>query len=341
MEDNHYSSLIQRINKVEELCLSLSTQLKGEIILRKDEDQKFSQLGDILTQQIYDIKNNSLGKNFNQQYEIFKKEICNVVDYKIKELNGSNIKSKCSKIDSKAKIPSESQTLNNIFQKLKNIENIYDGKIAEVSKKIEDIEYNNKILNNNINELYHKIEEINIILNNIKQNNFNENSVLNNEIEEKIHIIKLNIHDELKQLETRQRESNSLELNNLTCEMNYLKNDIKSLFDNYLNEIDKFKKITKEQNMINQKEISEFEQHILREFENFTKFESENINKCAGQIKTSHEFFDSDLNIIKNKTQYLEETVLKLREEIFESIENTDKYLIDKIHSYLNKSQSD
>jgi hypothetical protein len=48
-----------------------------------------------------------------------------------------------------------------------------------------------------------------------------------------------------------------------------------------------------------------------------------------------NEYLNSDIEIIKNKNQYLEETLLKMREDVYDSLEKNVKYVLDKIHSYL------
>ena len=83
------------------------------------------------------------------------------------------------------------------------------------------------------------------------------------------------------------------------------------------------------------KEISNFEQHFLLEYENFTKFITDILNQNIDKIKSMNEYMNSDIEIIKNKNQYLEETLLKLREDVYDSMEKNIKYVLDKIHSYL------
>lgn len=49
-----------------------------------------------------------------------------------------------------------------------------------------------------------------------------------------------------------------------------------------------------------------------------------------------NEFLNSDVEIIKNKSQYLEETLLKLREDIYDTLKKNSKYILDKMHSLFN-----
>ena len=84
------------------------------------------------------------------------------------------------------------------------------------------------------------------------------------------------------------------------------------------------------------KEITNFEQHFLMEFENFTKFITDILNQNIDKIKSMNEYMNSDIEIVKNKNQYLEETLLKMREDVYDSMEKNIKYVLDKIHSYLD-----
>lgn len=116
----------------------------------------------------------------------------------------------------------------------------------------------------------------------------------------------------------------------------FIKNDFSSLSNNYLREIDEMKKNLNKQNALKDKEISNFEQHILEEYENFTKFITNILNQNVDKVKSMNEYLNSDIEIIKNKNQYLEETLLKMREDVYDSLEKNVKYVLDKIHSYLD-----
>ena len=75
------------------------------------------------------------------------------------------------------------------------------------------------------------------------------------------------------------------------------------------------------QNALKDKEISNFEQHILEEYENFTKFITNILNQNVDKVKSMNEYLNSDIEIIKNKNHYLEETLLKMREDVYDSLE--------------------
>ena len=47
-----------------------------------------------------------------------------------------------------------------------------------------------------------------------------------------------------------------------------------------------------------------------------------------------NEYLNRNIELIKNKNQYLEEALLKMREEVYDSLEKKVKYPLDKIQSY-------
>ena len=57
------------------------------------------------------------------------------------------------------------------------------------------------------------------------------------------------------------------------------------------------------------------------------------MNKNIDKIKSMNDYINNDIEIIKNKNKYLEETLLKLREDVYDSIKQNIKYVLDKIHS--------
>ena len=82
--------------------------------------------------------------------------------------------------------------------------------------------------------------------------------------------------------------------------------------------------------------MSNFEQHLLGEYENFTKFITNLLNKNIEKIKSMNEYLNSDVEIVKNKNKYIEETLLKLREDVFDSMDKNSKFILDKMKSHFN-----
>ena len=49
-----------------------------------------------------------------------------------------------------------------------------------------------------------------------------------------------------------------------------------------------------------------------------------------------NEYLNSDVEIVKNKSKYIEETLLKLREDVFDSMDKNSKFILDKMKSHFN-----
>ena len=343
-----------RLTKLEESYFSLSAHLEGERVLRKVEDDKCKQLFDFLAKQILEIKEKQPNESINETFLSLKDELLNSIETqidskilenkKVLELQYINNIEKINKNKNSESFENQNELnkyktdINNINKKLEYIDNIYDKKLQEISNKINEI-YNNKskfklesdnLLNkiNNFNEIIDKLKNeqknnMNIINENIKE----QLNSFNNIIESKINNIQIiNVNNEQKK---------NLDLNNIGNNLSILKSDFESLSNNYLREIDELRKNLNKENNIKNKEISNFEQHFLLEYENFTKFITDILNQNIDKIKSMNEYMNSDIEIIKNKNQYLEETLLKLREDVYDSMEKNIKYVLDKIHSYL------
>ena len=343
-----------RLTKLEESYFSLSAHLEGERVLRKVEDDKCKQLCDFLAKQILEIKEKQPNESINETFLSLKDELLNSIETqidskilenkKVLEIQYINSIEKINKNKNSESFENQNELnkyktdINNINKKLEYIDNIYDKKLQEISNKINEI-YNNKskfklesdnLLNkiNNFNEIIDKLKNeqknnMNIINENIKE----QLNSFNNIIESKINNIQIiNVNNEQKK---------NLDLNNIGNNLSILKSDFESLSNNYLREIDELRQNLNKENNIKNKEISNFEQHFLLEYENFTKFITDILNQNIDKIKSMNEYMNSDIEIIKNKNQYLEETLLKMREDVYDSIEKNIKYVLDKIHSYL------
>ena len=356
------TNINMRLTKLEESYFSLSAHLEGERVLRKVEDDKCKQLCDFLAKQIIDIKEKQPNESFNESFLSLKEQLINLIDTKIDsklienkkhlELQYINNIEKINKnrtienFESK-KLDNEfgqyRSELNSLYKKVENIDNIYDKKMKEISNKIDDIynKNNNFIIEND--NLINRINDLNIIINQLQQDQRNNLNKINNDFQEKINIINNSLESKIKNIHItamgNEQKKNS-DLNAIDTNLCLLKDDFDSLSNNYLREIDELKKNLNKQNTLKDKEISNFEQHILEEYENFTKFITNILNQNVDKIKSMNEYLNSDIEIIKNKNQYLEETLLKMREDVYDSLEKNVKYVLDKIHSYL-ESQND
>ncbi len=324
------SNLNLRLTKLEEFCLSLSAHLEGERVLRKEEDEKLKELCDMIAKQLIEMKDIQPNDTSPQIFSQIRDQMINIIDSKIEE----------KFIDNKNRLEEEKQ------------ENYFDNKLeefnsyrTEMDKRIDIFENEN---NKKINDIYSKIEEMDTFQNNIK--------IFNNEVGKKVNYLNeiMNHIDQdknidnnrLKNLENKiknislnykeKEEKSNIELNNINNNLNFLKNDFANISEKFIKEIEDIKIKLEKYNNIKNKEIANFEEHILGEYENFTKFITNVLNQELDKIKSMNEFLNSDFEIIKNKNQYIEETLLKLREDLYDSLKKNYKYVLDKMNSYFN-----
>ena len=346
--------LNMRLTKLEESYFSLSAHLEGERVLRKVEDDKCKQLCDFLAKQILEIREKQPNESINETFLSLKDELINSIETtidskilenkKVLEIQYINSIEKINKNKNSESFENQNELnkykteINNINKKLEYIDNIYDKKIQEISNKINEI-YNNKskfkLENDN---LINKINNFNAIIDKLKDEQKNNMNIINEKINEQLDSFNNSIESKINNIHIsniNNEQKKNLDLDNIGNNLSILKSDFDSLSNNYLREIDELRKNLNNENNIKNKEISNFEQHFLLEYENFTKFITDILNQNIDKIKSMNEYMNSDIEIIKNKNQYLEETLLKMREDVYDYIEKNIKYVLDKIHSYL------
>ena len=328
-----------RLTKLEESYYSLSAHLEGERTLRKLEDDKCKQLYDFLSKQILEIKEREPIKNFNEVFVNLKEELVNLIEMEIDSKILENKKQlEMQYINNIDKINLNKNILNDNFEK-----EIRQNKF-EIEKTNKTMEIMNKTfatkleeLSDQIKELYNynqtisnKIKEIDTILNSIQ----NDSNKMKNEIKKEIEEINKNINNKIYSIKNNLiYEKNNNDLMNIDNNLSLLKSDFDSLSNNYLKEIYDLKNELNQQNSLKEKEMENFEQHFITEYENFTKFITDILNQNIDKIKSMNDYMNSDIDIIKNKNKYLEETLLKLREDVYDSIKQNIKYVLDKIHT--------
>ena len=328
-----------RLTKLEESYYSLSAHLEGERTLRKLEDDKCKQLYDFLSKQILEIKEREPIKNFNEVFFNLKEELMNLIEMKIdskilenkKQLEMQYINN-IDKINLNKNLLSDNydkeikQNKYEIEKTNKTIEimnKTYDKKLEEISDQIKELYDFNQTLSNKIKEVDTILSSFQSDLNKIKKEVKKEIEEINNNINNKIYSIKNNII----------YDKNNNDLINIDNNLSLLKSDFDSLSNNYLKEIYDLKNDLNQQNELKEKEMENFEQHFITEYENFTKFITDILNQNTDKIKSMNDYMNSDIEIIKNKNKYLEETLLKLREDVYDSIKQNIKYVLDKIHT--------
>ena len=332
--NNHDMNL--RLTKLEEFCLSLSAHLEGERLLRKEEDQKCRQLCELISNQIMEIKDTQPNESFNKRFVSLKEQLVNMIESKIGEKmieNKNRLESQYIHIKAgeESKIKKQENVfnhykfeLNNLNKRIDFLENNCNKRIKEIDNKIEDIikvVNSLKIFNN---DLTNKINDINNRINKIEKEELSKIKILANNIKD----INLNSKEN--------EEKTSIDLNNINENLSYLKNEFKTISEKYVNEVEEIKNNLKNQKDIENSEITNFEKHLLGEYENFTKFMTDILNQNIDKIKSMNEFLNSDIEIVKNKNKYIEETLLKLREDVYDSINKNSNFILDKMKTHFN-----
>ena len=332
-DNSNNSDFFFRLTKLEEFCLSLSAHLEGERILRKEEDQKCKQLYEITENQIKEIKETQPNESFIKRFASMKEQLINVIDSKIEEKmlayknkQGIDIKAEHNTIIKKQENAFNHYKfeLNNLNKRIDLLENSVNKRLRDVSNQIEEITKiikNMKIFNN---DFTNKINDINNRINKIELEDISKIKILSNNIKD----INLNYKET--------EEKNNIDLNNINENLSFLKNEFASFSKKNISEIEEIKNNLTNQKEIENVEIINFEKHLLGEYENFTKFMTDVLNQNIDKIRSMNEFLSSDIEIIKNKNNYLEETLLKLREEVYDSLKKNSNFILDKMKTHFN-----
>ena len=339
-----------RLSKLEESYYSLSTHLEGERTLRKLEDGKCKQLYEYLSNQILEIKEKESYENCQENFINLKEELLNILDLKIESklleknknseiqyinnIDKINLNKSLEKENLEKEIKQYKYNIDNINQKLEFMNDENNKKIQEISDKINEInikfnEY--QLVNKNVNDKIIEIKKVKeeYSVNKIDEQIKNKMEELNKMFEDKINNCIF--------LENNKNYMKYYEIENIDKNISLLKSDFDSLSNNYLKEINKLRNNLNEENSIKEKEIINFEQHFIKEYENFTKFITDILKTNVEKIKSMSDYLNTDIELIKNKNKYLEETLLKLREDIYDSLKQNIKYVLDKIHEYKDK----
>ena len=210
-------------------------------------------------------------------------------------------------------------------EEIKNNVTTIDKDISYIKETFEDIssrynelenhiQYNNDIqmkcyndLNCKLNELYNTINEKQDQINNVK----NFENIFNKKFDDLNNLIN-NINSCI--------QKNNFDLNN----------KIKTLKETLLNQIN------------NQfEEINKFEQNMCNNFDKFKLKIYSILEQNTDEIKSICDYTNTDINLLRNRNQYLEKTMDKLRNDVFDSIKESDNFMFKKIdHLCLNNNNN-
>ena len=262
---------------------------------------------------------NEFGNNFNESNDL------NFNDKNNNKINSEFVQYRTNLNEIKHNLNEFKKNYCSNNEEIKNNVTTIDKDISYIKETFEDIssrynelenhiQYNNDIqmkcyndLNCKLNELYNTINEKQDQINNVK----NFENIFNKKFDDLNNLIN-NINSCI--------QKNNFDLNN----------KIKTLKETLLNQIN------------NQfEEINKFEQNMCNNFDKFKLKIYSILEQNTDEIKSICDYTNTDINLLRNRNQYLEKTMDKLRNDVFDSIKESDNFMFKKIdHLCLNKNNN-
>ena len=346
-----------KITKIESALYEISKQLNSEILSRKHFEENSKKNENFLHQKInnlestfshYDVEisktfenlHNNISNDMNiknnaliKYLESFKASYPNNLKYNINDadvlINQPNVK-----YDKyiKNEFMQYRTELNTLLTKLSFTEINFDKKFEDLSKEIQELRQDISLIRSTIDDIsthYTSLEDTNIQFKSEVESNFKQ---INEQLTK---IINLDI---TKQGELLNGLSSKYQNLLIQSEKNVteIKNKIQTVDDELNKKMRQLKETLIKQLNTQNKEIDHFETHILSEYENFMKIvrisNEENITK----MKSYFEYSKEDVELIRNKNTYIENSVNKLRSDIYNTIQETEKFILSKFASNIN-----
>ena len=262
---------------------------------------------------------NEFGNNFNESNDL------NFNDKNNNKINSEFVQYRTNLNEIKHNLNEFKKNYCSNNEEIKNNVTTIDKDISYIKETFEDIssrynelenhiQYNNDIqmkcyndLNCKLNELYNTINEKQDQINNVK----NFENIFNKKFDDLNNLIN-NINSCI--------QKNNFDLNN----------KIKTLKETLLNQIN------------NQfEEINKFEQNMCNNFDKFKLKIYSILEQNTDEIKSICDYTNTDVNLLRNRNQYLEKTIDKLRNDVFDSIKESDNFMFKKIdHLCLNNNNN-
>ena len=83
------------------------------------------------------------------------------------------------------------------------------------------------------------------------------------------------------------------------------------------------------------KEIEHFENHILSEHDKFIQFIQNHFDEQNNSLKKLFDYNTEDIDLLKARTDNLENSIKKLRTDVFKGINETEEFLEKKYDSII------
>lgn len=357
-ESNNF--VTSKITKIESALYEISRQLNSEILSRKNFEESSKKKESLLHKKInnlestfshYDveisktfenlhnnisndmnIKNNALIKYLESCKASYSNNLKDNINDEYVFINQPNVK-----YDKyiKNEFMQYRTELNSLLTKLSFTEINFEKRFEDISKEIQNIKKDISLIKSSIDDIstnFTSFDDTNIqfkseVESNFKQINEQLTKITNSDIAKQGELLN-NLTSEYQNL-LIQSEKNVTEI----------KNKIQTVEDELNKKIRQLKETLIKQLNNQNKEIDHFETHILSEYENFMKIVRISNEENICKMKSYFEYSKEDVELIRNKNTYIENSVNKLRSDIYNTIQETEKFILSKFEFFEKNSK--
>ena len=346
---------------------NLQSLLEQEIKLRQDIEKKTYLINENLTTEISKIKfnmnnftqtiNDSLKEYFQKMTEAQNKQKENL------EIKSAEINKKMEQYDLTIKKNQEEKNnkLIEFEEKMKLIEennlNNYQtlqknnkSNIQEINEIKTSIKNNNILINDEINIIKKDISLIKNEIQSLKNAKINTNSEMNKLIKE-IDSININFDKTIIDINNHRMEIQT-KINNFESSHRIFHQDFETLKENLLNHINDINDInrsdiikTREEIFDNIKQIkndmNQFNLNIIKENQKFIDYSQTQLQEHDDNLKKLFEYTSDDIEVLKKKSDTLENLLKNTRNEMINNINSVEGFLSNRYDSIFKSLSSE
>ena len=346
---------------------NLQSLLEQEIKLRQDIEKKTYLINENLTTEISKIKfnmnnftqtiNDSLKEYFQKMTEAQNKQKENL------EIKSAEINKKMEQYDLTIKKNQEEKNnkLIEFEEKMKLIEennlNNYQtlqknnkSNIQEINEIKTLIKNNNILINDEINIIKKDISLIKNEIQSLKNAKINTNSEMNKLIKE-IDSININFDKTIIDINNHRMEIQT-KINNFESSHRIFHQDFETLKENLLNHINDINDInksdiikTREEIFDNIKQIkndmNQFNLNIIKENQKFIDYSQTQLQEHDDNLKKLFEYTSDDIEVLKKKSDTLENLLKNTRNEMINNINSVEGFLTNRYDSIFKSLSSE
>ena len=346
---------------------NLQSLLEQEIKLRQDIEKKTFLINENLTTEISKIKfnmnnftqtiNNSLEEYFQKmteeqknQSEILEKKNDEInkkmeeYDLTIKK-NQEEKNNKLIEFEEKIKLIEEN-SINNYQTLQKNNK----SSIQEINEIKSLIKNNNILINDEINLIKKDITFIKSEIQNLKNAKINTNSDLNKIIKE-IDSININFDHAINDINNIRLEIDT-KINNYESSNRLFHQDFETMKENLLNHINDINSMNKDDiikirdeifNNVKQmkNDMNQFNLNIIKENQKFIDYSQTQLQEHDDNLKKLFEYTSDDIEVLKKKSDTLENLLKNTRNEMINNINSVEGFLTNRYDSIFKSLSSE